>query len=276
MAAPFAGIFEGNGHAISNLLVAWDTGTAGEATFAGLFADLSGEARNLRLVNPLVRILRVAAGANDTARAGALAGRNRAGGTVSGVVVAGGYVIGNQFTVAASPVTNLAGCLLGSNAGAVRESAASCTARALGGDDATDQAGGLIARNSGAVSGSYATGRATADSHAGGLIGDNAAGGTVTSSGASGAVAVSDAGGAAGGLVGRASGANAAITASYATGAVSASGGNVAVGGLVGEVGAGVSIRAVWAGGAATASGSRRQQPRRRTGGRGGRHRRQH
>ena len=242
-AAPFTAIFEGNHHTIANLYINLATNAAGVGNYAGLFADLgaAGAVRNLGLVDPYVKNRRDDSGNGESARTGALAGRldgDATGqGTVSGVYVSGGSVTGEQNTTAATPVDNLAGCLLGDNNGIVSASYATCAARAVGTDDATDQAGGLIGRNAGAVNASYATGTVQAHTVAGGLVGvGSGSGGIVTASYATGAV--SGSGGAdklLGGLVGQLA-LSANVNASYATGAVSASGGGVnSLGGLVGS-----------------------------------------
>ena len=118
------------------------------------------------------------------ARTGTLAGRNSVGGIVRDSSVTGGSVTGDQSTVTGAP-TNLVGCLLGYNAGTVRDSSASCAATATGTDDTAasrDQAGGLVGGERGhhgelgapapaSLPDSHATGNVTSDRNAGGLVG---------------------------------------------------------------------------------------------------------
>ena len=85
------------------------------------------------------------------------------------------------------------------------------------------EVGGLVGRNQGSVTNSYATGAVTGNWEVGGLVGENR--GSITNSYATGTVT----GGSVGGLVGYNRG---RITNSYATGTVT---GNSEVGGLVGE-----------------------------------------
>ena len=271
-AGSFTAIFEGNGNTIDNLYINLTTTSATDSVYVGLFADIGkaattspaapavpGVVRNLGLVDPYVSNARSSSGSSGftTVRTGALAGRNSDAGTVSGSYVSGGSVTGSQ-SAATNTVYNLAGCLLGQNNGTVAASNAGCAASATGAAAVSDYAGGLMGWNQGAVSSSYATGTATADARAGGLVGELTAGGTVIASYAKGAVSVTGAGGKAGGLAGAMSSANTVARASYATGAVATSGGGTNnLGGLVGELaGAGPVIDASYAIGAVTASGS--------------------
>ena len=271
-AGSYTAIFEGNGNTIDNLYINLSTSAATDSVYVGLFADIGkaattspaapavpGIVRNVGLVDPYVSNARSSSGSSGftTVRTGALAGRNSDAGTVSGSYVSGGSVTGSQ-SAATNTVYNLAGCLLGQNNGTVAASNAGCAASATGAAAVSDYAGGLMGWNQGAVSSSYATGTATADARAGGLVGELTAGGTVIASYAKGAVSVTGAGGKAGGLAGAMSSANTVARASYATGAVATSGGGTNnLGGLVGELaGAGPVIDASYAIGAVTASGS--------------------
>ena len=252
----FTAIFEGNDHTVSNLYINLATTGANGGNYVGLFGDLAATAtiRNVGLVDPYVVNARWGAGYNRT---GALAGRNN-GGTVSGSYVSGGAVTGNQGAVAGL-IYNMAGCLLGYNAGTVSDSYATCAATATGADDAVDLAGGLVGWSAGTVRDSYATGTVASDTKAGGLVGFSNIGGRVTDSHATGAVSTSGAGGHAGGLVGHSAG-ESTVTGSYAVGAVSASGGGSYVGGLAGRLSAGgtggKTVRASYATGAVSASGN--------------------
>ena len=224
------------------------------ATFVGLFADISGgTARNVGLVNPSVSNTR--SGSASFSRTGALAGRNTAGSTVSGSYVSGGSVTGTR-NIGSGNDENLAGCLIGYNAGTVTTSHASCAATATGSYSGRDRAGGLIGRSDGTVSNSYATGGVSSDTTAGGLVGETRSTGvTITGSHATGAVSASGGGGDvwAGGLAGAL---ESSVSDSYATGAVSASGGNVWAGGLAGDVVGTQTVTASYATGAVSGSGS--------------------
>ena len=250
----FTATFEGNDHTISNLYISLNTTSANVATYVGLFADISGgTARNVGLVTPSVSNTR--SGSATFSRTGALAGRNNTGSTVSGSYVSGGSVTGTR-NIGSGNDENLAGCLIGSNAGTVTTSHASCAATATGSYSGRDRAGGLIGRSDGTVSNSYATGGVSSDTAAGGLVGETRSTGvTITGSHATGAVSASGGGGDvwAGGLVGAL---ESSVSDSYATGAVSANGSNVWAGGLVGDVVGAQTVTASYATGAVSGSGS--------------------
>ena len=259
---PFVATFDGNGNTISNLYINLSTDGAADATFVGLFADIGipgnptaspavpavpGVVRNVTLAEPSVNNVRSGGAATGSTwvRTGALAGRSNAGSAVRGSAVAGGSVTGRQGVVAGNAF-NLVGCLLGYNAGTVRDSSASCAATATGANappTGIDRAGGLVGQNAneaggpGLIRDSSATGAVSGDSVAGGLVGQNGINGQVTGSSATGAVSVSDAEGKAGGLAGILNG-GADVRDSSATGAsaVAGSGPNSFVGGLVGQI----------------------------------------
>ena len=261
-AQPYTATFDGNGNTISNLYINLDTDGAADATFVGLFADIGipgnptaspavpavpGVVRNVTLAEPSVNNVRSGGAATGSTwvRTGALAGRSNAGSAVRGSSVTGGSVTGRQGVVAGNAF-NLVGCLLGYNAGTVRDSSASCAATATGANappTGIDRAGGLVGQNAneaggpGLIRDSSATGVVSGDSVAGGLVGQNGINGQVTGSSATGAVSVSDAEGKAGGLVGILNG-GADVRDSSATGAsaVVGSGPNSFVGGLVGQI----------------------------------------
>ncbi len=259
---PFVATFDGNGNTISNLYINLSTDGADAATFVGLFADIGipgnptaspavpavpGVVRNVTLAEPSVNNVRSGGAATGSTwvRTGALAGRSNAGSVVRGSAVTGGSVTGRQGVVAGNAF-NLVGCLLGYNAGTVRDSSASCAATATGANappTGIDRAGGLVGQNAneaggpGLIRDSSATGVVSGDSVAGGLVGQNGINGQVTGSSATGAVSASDAEGKAGGLVGILNG-GADVRDSSATGAsaVAGSGPNSFVGGLVGQI----------------------------------------
>ena len=259
----FTAILDGNDNDIENLYLNLETSAANAGTYVGLFADLTGTVRNVGLADPYVKNAR--SGTAAFARTGALAGRNSVGGIVRDSSVTGGSVTGDQSVVTGAP-TNLVGCLLGYNAGTVRDSHAGCAATATGSDETRDQAGGLVGENAaitvdsvtgvGVVRDSHATGNVTADRSAGGLVGNNTTNGHVAGSYATGAVTATGPAGRAGGLLGR-SGSGADVYFSYATGDVSVSGANSIAGGLVGKAeNVGTIISRSYATGDVTASGA--------------------
>ena len=263
----FTAVFDGNGNDIENLYLNLETDAANAGTYVGLFADLTGTVRNVGLTDPYVKNARSGAVTAVPAfvRTGALAGRNNIGSVVRDSYVTGGSVTGDQSAVTGAP-TNLVGCLLGYNAGTVRDSHAGCAATATGSDETRDQAGGLVGENAaitvdsvtgvGVVRDSHATGNVTADRSAGGLVGNNTTNGHVAGSYATGAVTATGPAGRAGGLLGR-SGSGADVYFSYATGDVSVSGANSIAGGLVGKAeNAGTIISRSYATGDVTASGA--------------------
>ena len=263
-AQPYTAIFNGNGNDIENLYLNLDTDAANAGVLVGLFADLTGTVRNVGLANPYVKNTR--SGGGLFVRTGALAGRNNVGGVVRDSSVTGGSVTGDQS--AGTPIS-MVGCLLGYNAGAVRDSSASCAATATGAEDSPssrDQAGGLVGENAaievnsvtgaGLIANSHATGNVTADRVAGGLVGDSTTGGRVTGSYATGDVTATGANGRAGGLLGRIR-AGTDVSDSYATGDVRVSGSNSIAGGLVGKAqNADTTVTGSYATGAVSASGA--------------------
>ena len=259
----FTATFDGNDNDIENLYLNLETSAANAATYVGLFADLTGTVRNVGLTDPYVKNAR--SGTAAFARTGALAGRNSAGGVVRGSSVTGGSVTGDQSVVTGAP-TNLVGCLLGYNAGTVRDSHAGCAATATGSDDTRDQAGGLVGENAaitvnsvtgaGLIANSHATGNVTSDRNAGGLVGVSTTGGRVTGSYAEGDVTSTGANGRAGGLLGLIS-AGTVVSDSYAIGDVRVSGSNSIAGGLVGKAqNADTTVTGSYATGSVTASGA--------------------
>ena len=263
-AQAYTAIFNGNDNDIENLYLNLDTSAADAGVLVGLFADLTGTVRNVGLTDPYVKNAR--SGGGLFVRTGALAGRNNVGGVVRDSSVTGGSVTGDQS--AGTPIS-MVGCLLGYNAGAVRDSSASCAATATGAEDSPssrDQAGGLVGENAaievnsvtgaGLIANSHATGNVTADRVAGGLVGDSTTGGRVTGSYATGDVTATGANGRAGGLLGRIR-AGTDVSDSYAIGDVRVSGSNSIAGGLVGKAqNADTTVTGSYATGAVTASGA--------------------
>jgi len=202
---PFTGVFDGNGHTISNF-----TYTSAGANYVGLFGYVAGEKaeiKDLGLIDPNI---------NSTAgiSVGALAGCIGDGTTVSDCYVKGGTVTGNKM------VGSLAGRT--GNATILRCSAA-CDVTGSGWG-----IGGLIGDAwQTTISACYATGSVTADSwDVGGLVGHQYEGEILTSY-ATGPVRGTDYG--VGGLIGN--GEWMSIIHCYAAGGVH---GVDDVGGLVG------------------------------------------
>ena len=200
-ATAFTGKFVGTGHTISNLFI--NVSSQG-AKRMGLFGVIGSgaEVKDVGLADVSVTV--AAAPDGTPARVGPLAGENK--GTVTGSWATGAVTVETQGGFA----FNQAGGLVGFNdtAGAVRASysKADVTGRAVN----NAQAGGLVGRNKGAISASYAVGDVSVTG-----ITNN----TLTNGFAGGLVAVNDG----------------AITAAYASGDLSATATNVVTGGLVAE-----------------------------------------
>lgn len=182
-ANPFTGIFDGQGHTISNLTI-----NNVSNTDSGLFGDIgaTGTVRNVGLIDESLT--------SAYADVGGLAGDNF--GTisksyVSGTVTGGAYV----------------GALVGFNGGSIMESYATAAANGI------NDVGGLVGVNLGVIADSYATGTINEGRSGlgiGGLVGINTTG-TITQSYA---IGVLGGGGfAVGGLTGAGGGNN--VTASY-------------------------------------------------------------
>ncbi len=187
----FSGILDGNGHTISGLKVAMNSGQDSSA-YAGLFGYSSGTIRNLRLLNCDITVKN-----GDYSYAGAIAGA--ASGTISGCYVLGGSVkISNAGTVAC------AGGVVGRMySGNVRECYNGATVSAKG---TMATAGGIVANNHAKMEIVNNQGNITANSsngtaYAGGVIGVND--GTLANSLNRGAVSVTaGADGYGGGIIG--------------------------------------------------------------------------
>jgi len=199
--APFTGIFDGNGHTISNF-----TYTTTDTDYIGIFGYINKSAaviKNVNLVNPNVH----AAGDSDSVGSlvghlengkiigcavdsgnsvgrtcvGGLVGYNNRGtisdcnanGEVSGNWVFGGLVGHNFNTIlncnASSSVSghqNMGG-LVGCNNGRI----SNCYA--IGNVSGDDYPGGLVGKNYGTVSDCYATGYISGGGYVGGLVAEN-------------------------------------------------------------------------------------------------------
>ncbi len=217
--ASFGGIFDGQGHVISNLVIQGDTASP----YVGLFGYVrpfttmgtTGIVRNVGLVGGSV------SGNADGGRVGGLVGRafqatiSNVSSTATVASVGNGADVGGLVGLAEGSVI--------SNAGA--GGAVSGNRSSNNGDEAGNLVGGLVGMSSSTtISNAYATGAVSGtNSTAGGLVGMSI--GSVTNAYATGSVTAD---GNAGGLVGTAQG---SLTNTYAAGLVS---GNSAVGGLAG------------------------------------------
>ena len=242
-AIDFAGIFEGNGHSISNLY-SRDTTNAG-ATI-GLFISTTEDAtiRNLEVADAHLH------GGTGLNNIGTLVGVNNAnisasyatGGTINNSAMnanIGGLVGQNGGSISASYATgdvnggagtDYIGGLVGWNSSDGNISASYATGTVNGGVGPPDQIGGLVGQNNSSISASYATGDVNGGGSVGGLVGN---------------VAICQLchGGCQwhihddyiGGLVGSILESSASISASYATGAVNGGDGDDTIGTLVGE-----------------------------------------
>ena len=204
----FHAVFEGNGHAISNLFIDRAESTVGTlASFGvGLFANVErgGTVRNVRLLGAaVVGGENVGAVAGDSAglvlgvvTTGTVRGRFDVGGMVGAVSRPGdaGGSIHNSRGLADVTGKAFVGGLVGRNAGPIVASYAT-------GDVAGERyVGGLAGISGGILSASYATGTATGNGNVGGLVGLNVEG-RIVASYATGAVVARESYG--GGIVGQ-------------------------------------------------------------------------
>ena len=141
--SPFTGVFDGNGHTISNFNY-----TSTYTDYIGLFGYVRGVIKNLGLIDPNV----------DAGRGrdvGSLAGGP--GGTITNCYVEGGSVSGLGYV----------GGLVGSNGGTIT----SCYSTAgVWGDQ---YVGGLVGSNLGTISNCYSNASVWGDLYVGGLLGLN-------------------------------------------------------------------------------------------------------
>ena len=235
-ASNFAGIFEGNGHSISNLYSRGDG-------HRGLFRSTTSAAsiRNLGVVDANFYV----SDSSANSRAGGLVGQNL--GSIMSSYVRGGTVNrshNNDVQI---------GGLTGLNLGNIRDSYATGD---VNGNAGNDYVGGLIGWNGGgSITASYATGAVNGgvgSDSVGGLVGLISNGtNSILASYATGAVNGGVGSDSVGGLVGLISNGTNSILASYATGAVTGGVGSDSVGGLVGSMNLGTNtITASYATGA--------------------------
>lgn len=210
----FKGVFDGNGHIISNLTI-----TASSKDYIGFFGHIGsgGQVTNV--------------GIEDVSIAGGYYVGGLAG--LVGDPPVGNYALINGCYVTGSVSgTNDVGGVIGLN---TRGAIADC--HMTGSATGFYSVGGLVGRNGSSITSCYATASATGTaenghSHVGGLVGENS--GSITSCYATGAVIVTEiitqyfSMTSSGGLVGRNSG---TVTSCYAAGSVS---GYYNVGGLAG------------------------------------------
>ena len=244
-AIDFAGIFEGNGHSISNL---YSRETTNAGATIGLFICITEDAtiRNLEVANAHLH------GGTGVDYIGGLVGYSQGrisasyatGGTINISTRndrAGGLVGDNSGKVIASYATgdvngdagtNQIGGLVGWNSDDGNISASYATGDVNDGAG-PDEIGGLVGLNDGNISTSYATGDVNGDGSVGGLVGNNS--GKVIASYATGDVNGGAGKDVVGGLVGSISESSASISASYATGAVNGGDGDDRIGALVGD-----------------------------------------
>ncbi|MHC4084259.1 MAG: GLUG motif-containing protein [Planctomycetota bacterium] len=224
---PFRGVFDGNGHTISNF-----TYTSTDRDYIGLFGYVNGLIKNLGLIDPNVD-------AGTGCSVGSLVG-SLVSGTITDCYVEGGGVSGNDdigglVGSGSGTITNCystgsvygrssvgglvgyskgvdirdcyaiesvfgdhaVGGLVGSNKGRVTNCYSG--SNVSGGD----YVGGLVGNGSGKISNCYSTGSVSGDQYVGGLVGENSDYATITNCYAIGSVAGSYS---IGGLVGSNSG----------------------------------------------------------------------
>ena len=170
---PFSGIFDGNDHTIANF-----TYESNDSNYIGLFANLTGEIKNLGLLYPDVN-----AGAGSYV--GSLVGYSYSG-TVVNCYTKGGSVSGS------SRIGGLVGYNYGMIHNSFADSCVSGTGEYAGGlagynymggilscyssgsvDTDANCVGGLTGFSDGSVSESYATGSVSGNDNVGGLVGYN-------------------------------------------------------------------------------------------------------
>ena len=152
---PFTGVFDGNGHKISNFNY-----TSTDTSYIGLFAYVKGEnaeIKDLGLIDPNVE-------AGGSKYVGSLVG-GLDNGTISNCYVQGGRISGYVFV----------GGLVGDNWLGTLTNCYAEYASVSG----SSTIGGLAGRNAGLIDICYTTGSVTGNQYVGGLVGDHH-GGTIT------------------------------------------------------------------------------------------------
>lgn len=176
---PFCGMFDGNGHTISNFSY-----TSADATYIGLFRYAVGaEIKDLRLIGPNVHVDRgdfhgslvghLDGGTitNCYVEAGSVSGNDYVGGLVgsSSGVIANCYATGNV-----AGYGDYVGGLVGRNKFTVKDCYAICSV-----DGAGDDVGGLVGRNGGTIVASYSHASVKGRNAVGGLVGRCSPGETI-------------------------------------------------------------------------------------------------
>lgn len=172
---PFAGVFDGNGHSISNLTI-----NEIKRSYIGPFDKVDGinaQIKNLIVVDPNVIVIGssnyvgsvVGSLSSGTVQncftvGGSIAGYNFVGGLVGSN---GGEIIQSSFSGTCSGNLDVGG-LVGANAGIIRNSLAESSVYA------EESVGGLAGVNGHLIMNSYCEGMVTGDSDVGGLVGVNA------------------------------------------------------------------------------------------------------
>jgi uncharacterized repeat protein (TIGR02543 family) len=138
---PFTGSFDGNYHSITNLTI-----TSSE-NFQGMFGAVSGEVRNLALIDCNI------SGADY----------------VGGVVAGNGGIVENCSVTGSISGNDTVGGVVGYNlSGTVEKCYASCNVTGT-----TDNVGGVIGINASTVRNCYATGTVSGASYVGGVVGSD-------------------------------------------------------------------------------------------------------
>ncbi len=193
----------------------------GRDAFVGLFDGLGHTMSNLNINRPTLEGVGLFGFVGGD---GVIRNFTISGGAVTGnytVGAAAGMLSGGGFGASAAQIVNVgvrgvtvtsnndgAGGLVGRNQGIISGSYASGNVAANGASGFSASAGGLVGINQGVIANSYATGAVTAVTRAGGLVGDSM-GGSVTNTYATGAVSAATTGG----LIAESSGTT--ISASY-------------------------------------------------------------
>ena len=175
----FDGSLEGDGYAISNLMVNI-SGTGDQ--YGGLFAYLGSAAKISNVGLTAIDITVVSTNMSGEAYAGGLVGYNNSGSITNSY--AQGTVSAASDNTSAGSGESYAGGLVGwNNSGSITNSYAAASASAVG---KSSRSGGLAGFNSGSITNSYAAGSASAggelSSRGGGLLGWNNSRGIITNS----------------------------------------------------------------------------------------------
>jgi hypothetical protein len=233
---PFTGVFDGNGHTISNFTRTGYVGSGPRTPALFRFIDdPNAEIRDLTLLEPNVAIPEPILGIGSLVgelRNGMIFGCGVEGGRVSGGHMGTGGLVGYNYegvisncyaTCDISEGDWASGGLVGHNEGTI------LNCHSTGGVSASESwggTGGLVGQNDGTISNCYATGSAQGDDSIGGLVARNGPTGTISNCYTT--ANVKGSWGYVGGLAGDNGG---TISDSYATGAVD---GNEWTGGLSG------------------------------------------